>query len=309
MTVGQALAIYGEGHAPTTSDPARIGYAIDALDPFWGDLSVSSIKGETCRRYVAYRNRVPGTVRRELGTLQAALNYCMKEGHMTTAPLVSLPEKPNPKERWLTREEMFWLMRASRHLRIDGRHLLRFILVGRYTGTRKSASLALGINRPSVNDGWIDTERGVMYRVGTGTRRTKKRQPSTRLPAAFLAHVRRWAAHGDRWVVQNHAGYRVAEIKKGWANACIIAGELAAAKGRHVDLTDVTPHVLRHTAITWAMQAGAEKWDVAGFFGVSLQTLESVYGHHHPDHQQSAVNAMQRRVSGASPRNKNNRTG
>lgn len=51
------------------------------------------------------------------------------------------------------------------------------------------------------------------------------------------------------------------------------------------------------------MQAGADKWDVAGYFGVSLQTLESVHGHHHLDHQGSAVRAMEKKVSWAGPRN------
>lgn len=51
--------------------------------------------------------------------------------------------------------------------------------------------------------------------------------------------------------------------------------------------------------MTCVMQAGAEKWDVSGVFGVTLQMLESVYGHHHPDHQKSAVKAMSAKVSGA----------
>lgn len=57
----------------------------------------------------------------------------------------------------------------------------------------------------------------------------------------------------------------------------------------------MTPHTLRHTAITWAMQNGAQKWDVAGYFGVSMETLERTYGHHHPDYQATAVEAMERR--------------
>lgn len=49
ITVADVLAIYGEEHAPTTADPARIGYAIQALLPFWGELPVSAVKGATCR--------------------------------------------------------------------------------------------------------------------------------------------------------------------------------------------------------------------------------------------------------------------
>jgi hypothetical protein len=41
------------------------------------------------------------------------------------------------------------------------------------------------------------------------------------------------------------------------------------------------------------MQRGAKIWDAAGFLGMSMETLESIYGHHHSDHQASAVAAME----------------
>ena len=44
------------------------------------------------------------------------------------------------------------------------------------------------------------------------------------------------------------------------------------------------------------MQRGADKWAAGGFFGISLNLLERVYGHHHPDNLQSAVAAMERRA-------------
>jgi hypothetical protein len=43
------------------------------------------------------------------------------------------------------------------------------------------------------------------------------------------------------------------------------------------------------------MQRGVKLADAAGFFGVSMETLERVYWHHHPDYQASAVEAMERK--------------
>ena len=43
------------------------------------------------------------------------------------------------------------------------------------------------------------------------------------------------------------------------------------------------------------MQAGADKWAVVGYLGMSLDMLERVYGHHHPDRLRGAVEAMERR--------------
>ncbi len=60
-------------------------------------------------------------------------------------------------------------------------------------------------------------------------------------------------------------------------------------------ISDATPHTLRHTAITWALQRGARTWDVAGYFGVSIKVIEEVYGHRSPDHQSTAREAMEGR--------------
>src|SRR5215470_3614182 len=46
----------------------------------------------------------------------------------------------------------------------------------------------------------------------------------------------------------------------------------------------VTPHTLRRTAATWLMQGGTDIWTAAGYLGMTVQTLERVYGHHHPGH-------------------------
>jgi integrase len=37
---------------------------------------------------------------------------------------------------------------------------------------------------------------------------------------------------------------------------------------------------LRHTAATWLMQAGVDRWEAAGFLGMSVEMLDRVYGHH-----------------------------
>jgi len=57
----------------------------------------------------------------------------------------------------------------------------------------------------------------------------------------------------------------------------------------------VTPHILRHTAITWAMQGGAKIYDVAEYFGVSEKLIRQVYGHHHPDHQKGVTDTIDNR--------------
>jgi len=39
---------------------------------------------------------------------------------------------------------------------------------------------------------------------------------------------------------------------------------------------DVTPHVMRHTAATWLMQAGVDLWEAAGYLGMGPMTLKRI---------------------------------
>jgi integrase len=85
------------------------------------------------------------------------------------------------------------------------------------------------------------------------------------------------------WAVE-YQGARVGDVKRAFPKAAASAG-----------LDGITPHTLKHTAITWALQNGASVWDCSGFFSTSPDTIERVYGHHSPDHQQSALRAIERR--------------
>src|SRR5262249_58700171 len=40
------------------------------------------------------------------------------------------------------------------------------------------------------------------------------------------------------------------------------------------------------------MQNGVDKWDAAGFLGMSVEMLDRVYGHHHPEHLRGAAHAL-----------------
>jgi hypothetical protein len=40
------------------------------------------------------------------------------------------------------------------------------------------------------------------------------------------------------------------------------------------------------------MQSGAPTWEAAGFLATSRETIERVYGHHHPDYLKSAAEAL-----------------
>jgi integrase len=55
---------------------------------------------------------------------------------------------------------------------------------------------------------------------------------------------------------------------------------------QEVGLGHITPHVLRHTAATWHMQAGTDLFEASKYLGMTVKTLEQTYGHHRPGHYQ-----------------------
>lgn len=278
MTVADALTIYGENHAPTVTNPARIAYSIDALLPLLGTTPLSQLTGEVCRRFGKLRGCAPGTIRKDLGTLQSAINHCHAEGYLTVARKIKLPAKPPARDRWLTPDEVGRLIEAAESAPRTA-HLARFIMIAVYTGTRSTAILNLRFT-PNTQGGWIDTAKGIMHRRGVGVAETKKRQPPIPIPAELLEHVRRWEVEGADYVVE-YRGHRVGHVKRAWKRALDLAG-----------IAHCTRHDLRHTAITWALQRGMDRWQASGYFGVSLDVLERTYGHHDPDYLRDAAEAM-----------------
>ena len=129
---------------------------IDRLNEFWGGTMLSDVNGDTCRGYA--KGRSPGSARRELQDLAAAIGHHLREGFHRELVKVPLPDRGPPRQRWLTRREaaaLLWVCWRYRELqrRVRGedaaealptakyplRHLARFILIGLYTGTRAAA--------------------------------------------------------------------------------------------------------------------------------------------------------------------------
>jgi integrase len=291
IPVADVLALYGRDVAPKHSRPRETAQRIAALLGYFGDKVLSDLNGMICRAYVDRRGSI-AAARRELEDLRAAINHHRREGLCSAIVEVVLPEPSPARGRWLTREEAArllwsaWRYREVQKGKPTGRrsrqHIARFILLALYTGTRAGAVCGAAL-QPTIGRGWIDVARGVFYRRPEGERETKKRKPPIPLPMELHGHLRRWKRRGQRFAVE-WLGKPVSSIKKAFRAVAEDAG-LGP---------DVTPHVLRHTAATWLMQAGTNPWEVAGFLGMTVETLMSRYGHHHPDYLSGARGAFSR---------------
>jgi integrase len=289
--VADVLALYAQEVAPKHARPAETAGRIERLGAWWRGKRLSDVNGRNCRLYASERGSLQAA-RRELEDLRAAIKYHRKEGLCREIVEVVLPEKSQSRQRWLTRSEvakLIWtawrstdFMAGRDTTRRTHQHIARFILLAVYTGSRAGTVCGASFT-PRDGFGWIDCARGVFYRRPDDERETRKRKPPIRLPGSLLAHLRRWERMGMAYPVEFYAR-PVVQVNAGFARIAEEAG-----------MPDVTPHTLRHTAATWLMQSGADKWEAAGYLGMTLEVLERVYGHMHTDHLKSAVEGIGRR--------------
>jgi integrase len=287
LLVAEVLGYYAKERMPHTKRPDSIRVSLEPLFEFWGTRPISEIKGASCREYVAWRQKwskvAESTARHDLVNLSAALGYYHKEFTLDALPVVTLPDKSKPRERWLDRGEIARLIWAAwREPR--WKHVARFILISYYTGTRSTAVTQLRW-LPSVHGGWIDLDAGLLYRKGLSTRETKKRQTPAKIHRRLLPFLRRWrdldAERGLTHVV-HYNGKPVIKLRRSWDGVRQRAG-LAG--------DDVVQHTFRHSAATWLMQAGVPIFEAAGYLGMTPETLERVYAHQTPDFQSAAAAA------------------
>lgn len=275
VEVNAVLLDYMEQRAPHLGATERVRYASVPLSAFFEGKTVGDITEATCAAFREWRGRSHSTVRRDLGVLRAAIARAVETGTLTRPVKVYLPAESKPRERWLTRSEAAKLLAAALGFDATGKrvarpqyHLALFILLGIYTGRRKEAITSLQWRQVDFQTGWIDFTR-------PGQAETKKRRGRCRIPSKLLPHLRRASRFGSAvGPVISWAGKPAHDIKRTFNTGVARAG-----------LEDVSPHTLKHTAISWAMQSGAEPWQVADFFATSLTTVLTVYGHHHPDQQ------------------------
>ncbi len=307
-------------------DHKRIAQRLDRLSDWWGEKTLAQVTGATCRAYVKHRGNAGGS-RRDLQDLSAAIGHHHREGYHREVVKVALPKRGDARDRWLSRSEIARLVRTMwraregyeviwseeggrlkiRVRKAEGgstnkgrhtmRHLARFVLLAYATASRPGAVLTASWEA-AAGRSYLDLDAGVFYRLKEGARATNKRQPPVRLPRGILAHLRRWrrlaaaeraaaeqagqpAPPGGAFVVE-WRGEPVARVKVGFARA---VADARLGEG-------VSPHTLRHSAVTHMMQQGVPTYEAAGFAGMGEAVLRRHYAHHHPDHMAEAVAAM-----------------
>lgn len=223
------------------------------------------------------------TLRRELSMLSTALARAVKSKllHADDVPELELPERPGPKDVWLTEEEaqVFLSVADGLSAKAGGRmtRAHRFIVLGLATASRKTAILKLTWHL-------IDLKARLVRFDQIDRRQTAKRRVPVPIPAWALPLLRRMEAERiNEYVLDNPD-----EIYKELRTVCRHAYKRTGNK----KFLKVTPHVLRHTRATHMARAGRSMWEIAGILGDTIETVTKNYLHHAPEHLRDAADSV-----------------
>lgn len=293
VSVDAVLAYYLDNLRDDIAAPERQAYAVMALMVFWAGKTCAELCTENYQNYIDSRPS-KSTARRELGTLRAALNKAFDDGLIPAAPKVLLPPKSKRKPVSLSRDEVarvLWqLWRGKRT-----KHAARFLVCMFYTGSRPG-TIARSTWLERSDGPWVDIDAEIWWRAGVDEPETVKMRRSHRIPKRLRAHLRRWrglnrlkAARGE-----GQGGTFVIEYARRPNQPVKDVGGALERACERAKVRRITPHVLKHTAITNAIRSGMSIEDAADYFSTSVQTIQEVYWHRSPHHQKRAGEIMER---------------
>jgi integrase len=267
LTVGQIVDQYFAQSEAIWKDVDKFHWR--AASPTFADVGVGQITDGMCRDYAATRKARPGTIRKELGVVRSSLSWARKRGMIETAPTIWMPPASPPRDRRLTRAEAKKLIAAAARP-----HIQLFIILALNCAGRAGALLALKWSA-------VDLDRRRIDLGGEGRQKGRARVPiNDTLHAALTdAHKAAMTPFVIEW-----AGDRVKSIKRAF-RAAVRRAKLSS---------DVTPHVLRHTAASWMAEKGVSMDEIAQFLGHSSPSVTyKVYARFSPDFLQKAASALE----------------
>lgn len=269
------LDSYLNRHAKGLPSEERIRIAAAHLKGFYSAAAVSAISARNHENYIAKcrkEGKAPGTINRHLGVLRAALRFAVKSGDLVAAPYVPSLREPPPRPHVLTTGQLDALLKAAK-ASPDHAHVETFIQIASQTGARRSAILQLTWDRVDLDAGTID------FRL-PGVAHSRKRRAITGISGNLVSYLAALRKRTKGTHVVQFRGEPVVSIKRAFRYVA------TAAK-----LSHVTPHVLKHTFVSQALQV-ASPWVVSGMTATSIRTLQAVYGKHMVEDQKKAAEAM-----------------
>lgn len=228
----------------------------------------------------------PGTARRSVETIAAMFNWARKRGLMDANPARDVEKfRTQPKERFLTQEEMTTLFETLQTMDHDGAvntlHISAIRLLA-LTGCRKSEIIGLRWSE-------IDWKRQMIALPHLRSKTGAKRIP---ISSAAIAELNKLPRVEDHVFPAGKDGEspHVVGLQRSW--------EKVRARAK---LPDVRLHDLRHTFASMAVDAGESLYVVQKALGHKRATTTERYAHLRDDPVRAMVERLGDRIDPAKP--------
>lgn len=223
---------------------------------------ISTFSLEKYRKACKARGLKSGTINRHLATYRHMANKLFEWG-MVASPMamIKLERESGRREYVLSAEEKESLLVAA--MNDSNTRIWLFIMMGLHTSLRHREMLSSRFENLDVS------RRRLRVKVKGGEWRE---QPLTRTISGILERDREMAEDPDGWIFPNPASRsgHIESMKAPYRRAVIRAG---------LDPKKITPHTMRHTAITELAETGAEARTIQAFSGHKSKEMVWRYTH------------------------------
>lgn len=283
-TLNQIINAYIRYRKPIVASPKTLEYVFDAPRRLLGAIRAEAFRQSDVARYIKLRSPEAsggrfkgtpvseGTISKELRMIRAALNWGYAELILSRKPEFRIELLSSiVRDEWITKDE------ANRLIAASSPHLALFILIALSTAKRRSAILQLtwdgvSLDRPG--------HEGIDFCEDVGN----KRRGYTPIAGnvRLIQALKEANEKAETKYVIEWRGARVLDVKTGMNAAVKRAG-----------IRHVSSHMLKHTAITWMVQADVSFERIAKYTNTSKDVIERVYGHHSPEFVSEAIKALE----------------
>ncbi|MDJ1113200.1 tyrosine-type recombinase/integrase [Microbacterium dauci] len=253
---------------PSSQEGMRSSYRTH-VEPKWGGRSVAGIRPSELEDWVGELSgqRAAQTVRRAAFVLNQILAIAERDRVIPRNPMagVKLPKKKRKPQRYLTHDQVETIAAGAAHP-----NLVRFLA---YTGLRWGEAVELQVGDLNMLRRRLTVERNAVYVRGqyvVGTPKTGERR-EVAMPHFLVGDLARACEGKPRsGFVFGDGGAQLPypHATSGWFQAAVKAAQLIDAT-----IPRVTPHDLRHTAASLAIQAGANVKAVQRMLGHSSAAM------------------------------------
>lgn len=309
---------YAEVYRPTMINLDRSTRARDEsywrthIEPAFRSVPLAAVDYAMCQAWVneLSTRRAPATVVKAAQILGKVLKVAIRDGRLRYNAMaeVTLPRIDDAHDRYLTPAEVATLAEAMTSSSARFRAL---VFVGCYCGPRIGELLALRWSDVDLLHRRLSITRTVLEVTGEGlvegSTKTKAGRRTVTIPRLVVAELERHrdTFGGHELVFTTTHGRQVRANnwrRREWAHACVAAGlgawkrgeaTKAEPDGQIVGYEGLTPHDMRHTAVSLWVAAGASDVEVAKWAGhTSAAFTKSRYAHLFPEHGEALADRL-----------------